>query len=356
MWACSPARDITLNTNTSSSGKEIDQDQTRSKQHTLHNTNTQNNANTHSPSNSHGQHQIQHAHQHGRQTSHQLYGCVWRHLRDFNTSVTYDNNSSTSANKSPGKGNSSNLVGIFPSQPDGHSSPVFSQSVSVLSSGEGSGLMSAGTMDGDVVVWEVYEKGKGVEKGTEKGERGTEKGTALGYVEYIAKKSAIEIMRDGIHSAGSGSSTATPQLSPEETIKELILSWDDDEEDEDEEEEEEEEEEEDDIRGSTSASVHKPVQLNINLNSPHHVKSDKPKHKHSEKKSIKDEISKNDESLYQTISFQPDDIRERFRIKVPGSITAQLLIPEILFIVVGTSIGKKIFFVLLYLFLFVFSI
>ena len=70
--------------------------------------------------------------------------------------------------------------------------------------------MSAGTLDGDVVVWEVYEKGKGTEKGaekgTEKGEKGTEKGTekgekgtALGYVEYIAKKSAIEIMRDGIN-------------------------------------------------------------------------------------------------------------------------------------------------------------
>lgn len=252
------------------------------------------------------------------------YNCVWHHLRNFNVRDLI-------VAAAPDHKNS--LATVFAahqldSNPE--SQDVFrSFSVTVLCAEEGSGLMSAGTSGGNVVVWEAYQSN-----------------TARGFAEHTAGKcswsdSQLSVYR--MENGGDGSSSSK-KLSPKSKIgKGTLFSWDEDEDEEDDDDSEDDENFDDGDENRPS-----PTSLNL-FKSRHDLKVENVYQSNDDADLPLSQSNLNDVPEHQKIDhgassleeapFRPDDIRELFRAKVPGSVTCQLLVSEILILVVGTSLG-----------------
>lgn len=267
--------------------------------------------------------------EHNKGKHNRSYNCVWYHLRSF---TTLDCIAAAAPN------GRSSLASVFTlNPPDSESNDQHgdkSLGVTSLFVEEGSGLISAGTAGGDVVVWEAFQSS-----------------TARGYVIYTAGKGnwggsqmsdcRIESSRDGTSSSKGLSPNKNTKIG-----KGTLFSWD-----EDEDEEDDDDSEDDENFDGDEVSKPSPTTLNL-FKSRHDLKVDKayksedgddlPLSQSNLKKLPdlkKDQKIDDDEDSVEEEPFRPDDIRELFRTKVPGSVTAQLIISEILILVIGTSLG-----------------
>ena len=256
------------------------------------------------------------------------YNCVWHHLRNFNVygliaAVVPENQSSFAtvfaAHQLDSNTDSQNESRSF--------------SVTALCAEEGSGLMSAGTSRGNVVVWEAFQSNN-----------------ARGYAEHTCGKcswSDSRLSNCRMDSGGDGSSSGK-RLSPtSKTGKGTLFSWD-----EDEDEEDDDDDDDDDDENFDDGDVKRPSPTSLNLFKVRHdLKVDNVYQSKDDDDLPLSQSNLNDISEHQKIDhdsssvedepFRPDDIRELFRAMVPGSVTCQLLISEILILVVGTSLGMK---------------
>jgi hypothetical protein len=223
--------------------------------------------------------------------------------------------------------------------------------VTAITPDEGAGLFAAGTSDGDVTVWEVYQVD-----------------TAMSFVEHTARLNAGRAtdahMSDGTKS--SGRSVKGGEQSPSPELRKLVFSWDEDSDDDDQDDDEDDDEDEDVVEDK--AVVYDARKLNItalsfkdllskqkrrqsrsdrernNMSSTSSsISPESPKTKADLKLSLAS-ISNNDDKDPEEYSrnhapFVPDDIRIAFRTRVPGAVTAQLLLSDCLIFVVGTSAG-----------------
>jgi hypothetical protein len=224
--------------------------------------------------------------------------------------------------------------------------------VTAITPDEGAGLFAAGTSDGDLTVWEVYQAD-----------------TAMSCVEHTARLNAGRVtdahMSDG--SKSSGRSVNGGEQSPSPELRNLVFSWDEDSDDDD----QDDDEDDDEDVVEDKAVVYDARKLNLSALSfkdqlfkqnRRQSRSDRErKRKSSATSPISPELPKSKADLKLSLAsitnndykdpeeyarnhapFVPDDIRVAFRAKVPGAVTAQLLLSDCLIFVVGTSAGIRL--------------
>lgn len=287
------------------------------------------------------------------------YHTGWRHLRTFNCLPNCGKKTASNGESSPSSSPFTNSVSVFFPTHSSAQSADGNVYVSSTCPDDGAGLFSAGTSNGDVTVWEVFQRD-----------------CLLGCVEHTARTYAGR----PVESSVSGS-TRSLNNSPTPDVSKMVLNWEDDSDEDDDDDLDDDEDDEDviddkavvyDIRKLNSTAITFKTQL-----LKHQQKIAKAEHRksiNSSKTSSKgtaspDQSVKTQELKINLFSkvvtsgkddvenpgdylrnaaalFQPDDIRIAFRAKVTGIITAQLLLSDLLILAVGTSAGEFIFFFL----------
>jgi hypothetical protein len=280
------------------------------------------------------------------------YYTGWRQLKSF-VCTSDEEELKSSRDVSPSSSPFKNSISLFFPSNSVASLGTGSAWVTAIMPDEGAGLFAAGTSDGDVTVWEVYQVD-----------------TAMSCVEHTARLNAGRVtdahMSDGTKSSGRSVNGGEQSPSPSPELRNLVFSWDDDSDDDDQDDDEDDDEDEDVVEDK--AVVYDARKLNVtalsikdllskqkrrqsrsdrernrksSTSSP--ISPESPKTKADLKLSLAS-ITSNDDKDPEEYSknhtpFVPDDIRIAFRTKVPGAVTAQLLLSDCLILVVGTSSG-----------------